>query len=160
VIFCNYCWGGCEPVGFAWEVLIFLFPPHLLLSFRLSAAHGGIRSPTHFRFPLLKIPCNIPRYTHPFQPGIYACTPAMRARWGLGRWLELREQFTQALPSRLFGYFLGGTRKYRRRQAPQKRQVEVCGFLDSRWSLEMTVVFRYSKAFFSFPKARFSMRDT
>ena len=42
--------------------------------------------------------------------------PALRARWGLGRWLELREQFTQTLPSRLFGYFLGGTRKYRRRQ--------------------------------------------
>jgi len=82
--------------------------------------------------------CTISRYTQPFQPKIYVCTPAMRAWWGLGRWLELREQFTQRLPSRLFGYFLGGTRKYRRRQAPQKQQREIYGFLDSLQSLEMT----------------------
>jgi len=90
------------------------------------------------RFHFLKILSTISRCTHPFQPGIYVCTPAMRAWWGLGRWLELREQFTQRLPSRFFGDFLAETRKLPRREAPHRFPAEGCGFLDSLQSLETT----------------------
>ena len=75
--------------------------------------------------PLLMHPCflllgflrTFPRYMHKLQPETDVCTETE----GLGVSKGNASRAGARAPfGRLFGYFLGGTRKYRRRQAPHR----------------------------------------